>query len=74
MNKKLLYYTQKTKRKKEPHCMGKVRMVRIFLFFYLLIFFYVFYIFVSQKRNCELFTHVTIPSEGKKKTEDAFSW
>ena len=31
-------------------------------------FFNVFYIFVSQKKkkNCELFTHVTIPFEGEK--------
>ena len=68
MNKKLLYYTQKTKRKKEPHCMGKVRMMRIIYFFMSSIFLFL----KKQIVNC---LHVTIPSEGKKKkTEDAFSW
>ena len=50
MNKNLLYYTQKTKRKKEPHCMGKMRAMRIIYLFK------VFYIFFSQKKLWIVYT------------------
>ena len=44
MNELKNYYTIPPK-KREPYRMGKVRAMRIFILFY------VFYIFVSQKKN-----------------------
>ena len=62
MNNKLLYYTQKIKRQKEPHRMGNMHAMRIFFIICLL-----YFCFSKKKKKFVNCLHVTTPSEGKKK-------